>query len=74
MLLVRLVQSFIAGLRGNIDAARQHMDLWAIQRNVAMDGEDVSCLVTMAFLEHTNLDLGIANYCHVAAYFGGAMK
>ncbi|CAM6054230.1 unnamed protein product [Sphagnum tenellum] len=30
MLLVRPVQSFIAGLRGNKDAARQYMNLWAI--------------------------------------------
>jgi hypothetical protein len=31
MLLVRPVQSFIAGLRGNIDAAQQYMNVWAIQ-------------------------------------------
>jgi hypothetical protein len=67
MLLVRPVQSFIAGLRGNMDAARQHMDLWAIQRDVAMDGEDVSYLVATAFLEHVNLDLGIADYRHLGA-------
>jgi len=74
MLLVRSVQSFIAGLRGNIDATRQHMDLWVIQRDVAMDGEDVSRLVTTAFLERANLDLGIADYRHLAAYFGSAIK
>ncbi len=74
MLLVKPVQSFIAGLRGNIDAARQHMDLWAIQRDVAMDGEDVSRLVATAFLEHANLDMGIADYRHLAAYFNGAIK
>jgi hypothetical protein len=73
MLLVRPVQSFIAGLRGNIDAARQHMDLWAIQRDVAMDGEDVSRLVATAFLERANLDMGIADYRHLAAYFGSAI-
>ncbi|CAN5950579.1 unnamed protein product [Sphagnum jensenii] len=74
MLLVRSVQSFIAGLRGNKDAARQYMNLWAIQRDAAMDGEDVSRLVAMAFFEHTNLDLGMADYRHLAAYFGGAIK
>ncbi len=74
MLLVRSVQSFIAGLRGNIDAARQHMDLWAIQRDVAMDDEDVSRLVTTAFLERANLDLGIADYRHLAPYFSSAIK
>jgi hypothetical protein len=31
MLLVRPMESFIMGLRGNIDVARQYMDLWAIQ-------------------------------------------
>jgi hypothetical protein len=74
MLLVRPVQSFIAGLRRNIDADRQHMDLWAIQRDVAMDGEDVSHLVATAFLEHANLDLGIVDYRHMVTYFGGAIK
>jgi hypothetical protein len=74
MLLVRPVQSFIAGLRGNIDAARQHMDLWAIERDVTMDGENVSSLVATAFLERANLNLGIADYHHLAAYFGGAIK
>jgi hypothetical protein len=74
MLLVRPVQSFITGLRGNIDAARQYMNLWAIQQDAAMDGEDVSRLVAMAFLERANLDLGIADYRHLAAYFRGAIK
>jgi hypothetical protein len=74
MLLVGPVQSFIAGLHGNVDAARQYMDLWAIQRDAAMDGEDVSRLVATAFLEHANLDLGIADYRHLATYFGGAIK
>jgi hypothetical protein len=50
------------------------MNLWAIQRDVAMDGEDVSRLVATAFLEYANLDLGIADYRHLAAYFGGAIK
>jgi hypothetical protein len=74
MLLVRPVQSFIAGLRGNNNVARQYMNLWAIQRDAAMDGEHVSRLVAMAFLEHANLDLGMADYRHLAAYFGGAIK
>jgi hypothetical protein len=50
------------------------MNLWAIQQDAAMDGEDVSRLVATAFLEHVNLDLRIADYCHLAAYFGGAIK
>jgi hypothetical protein len=74
LLLVRPVQSFIAGLSENVDAAQQHMNLWAIQRDAAMDGEDVSCLVATAFLKYANLDLGIADYRHLAAYFGGAIK
>jgi hypothetical protein len=74
MLLVRPVQSFIAGLRRNIDVDRQHMDLSAIQRDFAMDGEDVSHLVATAFLKHANLDLGIVDYHHMVAYFGGAIK
>jgi hypothetical protein len=36
MLLVRLVQSFIVGLHGNIDVAQQYMNIWAIQRDAAM--------------------------------------
>jgi hypothetical protein len=67
MLLVRPVQSFIVGLRGNINVARQYMNLWAIQR-------DVSRLVATTFLEHVNFDLGIADYHHLAAYFDGAIK
>ncbi|CAK9228751.1 unnamed protein product [Sphagnum troendelagicum] len=67
-------RSFIVGLSGNVDAAQQHMNLWAIQRDAAMDGEDVSRLVATAFLEYANLDLGIADYRHLAAYFGGAIK
>ncbi len=39
-----------------------------------MNGEDVSRLVAIAFLEHANLDLGIADYRHLAAYFGGAIE
>jgi hypothetical protein len=74
LLLVRPVQLFIAGLSGNVDAAQQHMNLWAIQRDVAMDGEDVSRLVATAFLEYANLDLGIADYRHLVAFFGGAIK
>ncbi len=71
---MRPVQSFIAGLRGNNDAAWQYMNLWAVQRDAAMDGENVSRLVATAFLEHVNLDLGLADYRHLAAYFGGAIK
>jgi hypothetical protein len=39
-----------------------------------MDGEDVSRFVADAFLEHVNIDIGIADYRHLAAYFGGAIK
>jgi hypothetical protein len=39
-----------------------------------MDDEDVSRLVATAFLEHANLDLGIADYRHLAAYFDDAIK
>jgi hypothetical protein len=74
MLLVRPVESFLAGLRGNIDAALQYMNIWAMERDAAMDGGDVSNLVAVAFLEHANLDLGIVDYCHLATYFGGAIK
>jgi hypothetical protein len=74
MLLVRPVQSFIVGLRENLDAAQQYMNVWAIERNAAMDGGNVSSLVAAMFLEHANLDLGIADYRHLAAYFGGAIK
>ncbi len=74
MLLVRPVQSFIVGLHENIDVAQQYMYIWAIQRNVAMDGQDVSHLVPTTFLEYTNLNLGIADYRHLATYFGSAIK
>jgi len=74
MLLVRPVQSFIAGLCGNIDATQQYMNVWAIQRDAAMEGGHVSRLVAAGFLEHANLDLGIADYRHFVAYFGGAIK
>jgi len=50
------------------------MNLWAIERDATMDGEDVSRLVAGAFLEHANIDIGIADYRHFAAYFGGAIK
>jgi hypothetical protein len=50
------------------------MNLWAIQRNKPIDGKNVFRLVATAFLEHANLDLGIADYCHLAAYFGSAIK
>ncbi|CAK9856543.1 unnamed protein product [Sphagnum jensenii] len=39
-----------------------------------MEGAHVSRLVAAAFLEHANLDIGIADYRHLAAYFGGAIK
>ncbi len=68
------MQSFIVSLRGNIDATQQYMNIWAIQQYAAMDGQDVSRLVANAFLEYANLDLGITDYCHLAAYFGDTMK
>jgi hypothetical protein len=74
MLLVKQLQSFMASLRGNIDDAQQYMNLWAIQRDVTMDGGDVSRLVDIAFLEYTNLDLRIADYHHLATYFGSTIK
>ncbi|CAK9868447.1 unnamed protein product [Sphagnum jensenii] len=74
MLLVRPVQSFIAGLRGNIDVAHQYANVWAIERDAPMDGGHVSSLVATAFREHANLDLGMADYRHLAAYFGGSIK
>ncbi|CAM6005359.1 unnamed protein product [Sphagnum balticum] len=39
-----------------------------------MDGGDVSSLVATAFREHANLDVGMADYRHLAAYFGGSIK
>jgi hypothetical protein len=74
MLLVRPVQSFVVGLRGNTDAAQQYANVWAIERDAPMDGGDVSGLVATAFREHANLDLGMADYRHLAAYFGGSIK
>jgi hypothetical protein len=50
------------------------MNVWAIQRDAAMEGGHVSRLVAAGFLEHANLDLGIADYRHLAAYFGGTIK
>jgi hypothetical protein len=50
------------------------MNVWAIQRNAAMEGGHVSRLVAVGFLEHANLDLGITDYCHLVAYFGDAIK
>jgi hypothetical protein len=50
------------------------MNLWAIQQDAAMDDEDVSHLVATAFVEHANLDLGIVDYHHLAAYFDCAIK
>ncbi len=65
---------FIVGLCGNIDGAQQYMNIWAIQQDAAMDGENVSCLVATTFFEYANLNLRIADYHHLAAYFGGAIK
>jgi hypothetical protein len=50
------------------------MNLWAIQRDVAMDGGDVSHLVATAFFEYANPYLGIADYHHFVAYFDIAIK
>jgi hypothetical protein len=74
MLLVRLVQSFITGLHGNIDATQQYMNIWAIQQNATMDGQDVSHLVATAILEYADLNLRIVDYRHLATYFGDAIK
>jgi hypothetical protein len=61
-------------LCGNIDAAQQYMNIWAIQRDVTMDVQNASRLVAIAFIECANLDLRIANYRHVVAYFHNAIK
>jgi hypothetical protein len=61
-------------MHGNIDVAQQYMNIWAIQRDAAMDGQNVSHLVAIAFLEYVNLDLGIADCCHLVVYFSGAIK
>jgi hypothetical protein len=74
MLLVKSVQPFIAGLSGNVDVTQQYTNLWAIQRDATMDGEDVSRLVATAFLEYANLDLGITDYRHLAVYFSDVVK
>jgi len=74
MLFVKPMQSFIASLHGNIHAAQQYMNIWAIQQNATMDGQNVSHLVATTFLEYANLDLGIANYHHLIAYFSSAIK
>jgi hypothetical protein len=50
------------------------MNIWAIHRNATMGGQDVSCLAAITFLEYANLDLGIVNYHHLAAYFGDTIK
>jgi hypothetical protein len=68
------VQSFIVGLSGNVDAIQQYTNLWAIRRDVVMDGENVFRLAAITFLEYANLDLRIANYRHLIAYFGGTIK
>ncbi len=73
MLLVRPMQSFIVGLHGNIDVAK-YMNIWGIQGDVAMDGQDVSRLVATAFLEYANLDLRIVDCHHLVVYFGNAIK
>jgi len=66
--------SFIVGLHGNINVAQQYMNIWAIERDVTMDCQDVFYLVATAFLEYANINLGIINYHHLAIYFGDAMK
>jgi hypothetical protein len=73
MLLMRPMKSFIADLSENVDVAQQYTNLWVLQRDVAMDGEDVSRLVAIAFLKYANLDIRIADYRHLAAYFGDAL-
>ncbi len=50
------------------------MNIWAIQRDVTMDGQDAFRLVAIAFLEYANLDIRIVDYRHVVAYFGSAIK
>lgn len=74
LLLVQPTQYFVVDLHGNNVAAQQHMNLWAIQQDTVMDGVEVLRLVTTAFAQHSNLDLGITNYRHVAAYFGHSIK
>ncbi len=44
------------------------------QQDAAMDGQDVSRLVAIAFMEYANLDIRIADYRHLTTYFGGAIK
>jgi hypothetical protein len=39
-----------------------------------MDGQDVSLLVAITFLEYANLDLKIVNCHHLIAYVGGTIK
>jgi hypothetical protein len=74
LLLVRPTQYFVVDLHGNNVAAQQHMNLWAIQQDAVMDGVEVSCLMTTACAQHSNLNLGITNYQHVATYFGHSIK
>jgi hypothetical protein len=50
------------------------MNIWVIQRDATMDGGNVSHLGATTFLEYANFDLRIANYRHLVAYFGGAIK
>jgi hypothetical protein len=50
------------------------MNIWAIQRDAAMDGRDIFRLVAAGFLEHANLDMGIVDYRHFTAYFSNAIK
>jgi hypothetical protein len=71
---VRPKQSFIVGLCGNINATQQYMNIWVIQQNAAMDGQNVSHLVATAILEYANLDLRITNYHHLVANFGDTIK
>jgi len=68
------MQSFIVGLCGNINATQQYMNIWVIQRNAAMDGQNVSHLVATVILEYANLDLRITNYHHLVTNFGDTIK
>jgi len=52
----------------------QHTDMWAIESDTFMDGADVSCLVTNAFLQYVDLHFGILDYWHIAMFFGRAIK
>jgi len=50
------------------------MNIWAIQQDVAIDGQDVFHLMATTFLKYANFDLGIVDYHHLDVYFGDAIK